>query len=130
MGREVRAEKDAAAFVVVVHPSNPVKHATRADLAGIFLKKTTRWDDGETIRPVDQPAAAGVRRRFSEDVLQRSVAAVRRYWQQRIFSGRDLPPPEIQPEEAVISYVLQHRGAVAYVSSSAPLRDAKVIPLR
>ena len=46
------------------------------------------------IRPVDLRPNAATRRLFSERMLRRSVAAVRSYWQQRIFSGRGVPPPE------------------------------------
>jgi len=76
------------AYVVIVHPTNPTTSVSRRFLADAFLKKTTRWDNGETIRPVDQAPDTSVRRRFSDEVLKRSVAAVRNYWQQIIFAGR------------------------------------------
>jgi len=79
--------------VVIVNPGNPTHHVDRKFLADAFLKKTTRWDDGELIRPVDQLPDSPVRRKFSEDVVKRSVAAVRSYWQQVIFAGRDVPRP-------------------------------------
>ncbi len=84
---------DAPAFRIVVHPSNARHTADKAFLADAFLKKVTRWESGETIRPLDQRPDAPVRRAFSQSILQRSVIAVRSYWQQRIFSGRDVPPP-------------------------------------
>src|SRR6185436_4336956 len=76
----------APAYVIVVHPANPVTAVPRKFVADAFLKKTTRWDHGEIIRPVDQVADSPVRRKFSEEVLKRSVAAVRSYWQQLIFA--------------------------------------------
>src|SRR5437870_3906017 len=87
----VYADATAAApvYVVIVHPENPAGTVSRKFLADAFLKKTTRWDHGEVIRPVDLGPDSPVRRRFSEDVLKRSVAAVRNYWQQVIFAGRD-----------------------------------------
>lgn len=124
-----RAES-APAYRVIVHPDNPSPSVTRDFLIDAFLKRTTRWNDGEAIRPVDQRADSAVRRRFSESVLQRSVAAVKSYWQQRIFSGRELPPPELDSDEAVVGYVLKHRGALGYVSGSAKLERAKVVPVQ
>ena len=58
------------------------------------------------------------------------MAAISSYWAQRIFSGRDVPPPELDSDEAVIEYVLKNRGAVGYVSPSAKLERAKVLPIR
>ena len=43
------------------------------------------------------------------------------------FSGRDVPPPELESDEAVVNYVLEHRGAVGYVSGAAKVRGAKVV---
>jgi ABC-type phosphate transport system substrate-binding protein len=117
-------------FRVVVNPDNPSTALGRDFLSDAFLKRTTRWNDGETIRPVDQRPDSFVRRRFSDGVLQRSVAAVKSYWQQRIFSGRDLPPPELDSDDAVVSYVLKHRGAVGYVSGNAKLDRAKAVAVQ
>jgi ABC-type phosphate transport system substrate-binding protein len=117
-------------FRVIVHPRNPLSSASREFIADVFLKKASRWEDGEVIRPADLRPNSNVRRSFSESVLRRSVAAVRNYWQQRIFSGRDVPPPELESEEAVVQYVLTHSGAVGYVSAAARLGAAKAIVLK
>jgi len=117
-------------FVVVAHPSNSAVSVERAFLTDAFLKKTTRWPGDDAIYPVDQSPDAAVRQHFSEQVLRRSVFAVRSYWQQRIFSGRGLPPPELESDEAVLRYVLSRPGAVGYVSARTPLGAAKVLPVR
>ena len=117
----------APEFRVIVHADNPVSELSRDFLADAFLKRTTRWNNGETLRPVDQRSTSAARQRFSDSVLRRSVAAVKNYWQQRIFSGRDLPPPELDSDEAVVSYVMNHRGALGYVSGGAKLDKAKPI---
>ncbi len=68
------------------------------------------------IRPADLVPGSPARRKFTEEILKRSVEAVRGYWQQRIFSGRDVPPPEVETDEEVVKYVLKYTGAVGYVS--------------
>ena len=62
-------------------------------------------------------------------VLRRSVAAVRSYWQQRIFSGRGVPPPELDDDAAVVRYVLKYPGAIGYVTEGTPLEGAKVVTI-
>lgn len=121
---------DAAAYRVVVHPSNPVASMSRDQLADAFLKKTTRWPNGDAIRPVDLHGDAAARQRFTKDVLKRSMAAVRSYWQQLIFSGRNIPPPELDSDEAVIAYVLKYEGAIGYVSGDANVDTVKVIAVK
>jgi ABC-type phosphate transport system substrate-binding protein len=117
-------------YRVIVHPESREAALERAFLADAFLKKVTRWRGGEVVRPVDLPVASAVRRKFSEEVLGRSVAAVRSYWQQLIFSGRDVPPPELDSDAAVIAYVLRTPGAVGYVSGSATLGPARPIAVK
>jgi len=121
---------EARAFQIIVHVENPLSVAERELLADAFLKRASRWPDGEAIAPVDQKFGAPVRAQFSNVVLKRSVAAVRSYWQQRIFSGRGVPPPEVESDAAAVRYVKQHRGGVGYVSSHADTRDVKVLTLR
>lgn len=129
-GARAGAEEGPPAFVVIANAKNPTNGSPREFLSDAFLKKTTRWDDGEVIRPVDLGPASPARRAFSQKVLDRSVAAVRSYWQQRIFSGRELPPPELGSDDAVLEYVQRNRGAVGYVSGTAHLHDVKVLPVR
>jgi ABC-type phosphate transport system substrate-binding protein len=99
-------------------------------VAEALLKKRVRWDDGAAIHPVDLPSQSSVREKFSHAVLKRSVAAVRSYWQQRIFSGRGVPPPEVASDEAVVRYVATHPGGIGYVSSQVELMGVRVIELR
>jgi len=114
---------EVAEFRVVINARNPQDSIARDFLADAFLKKVTRWDDGEPIRPCDLRLDSTVRRAFSKTVLRRAIAAIRSYWQQRIFSGRDVPPPELDSDEAVLRYVAKYRGAVGYVSAAAHLGD-------
>ena len=81
-------------------------------------------------RHVDQPADSPTRRRFSEDSLGRSVSSVKEYWLQAIFSGRGVPPPEVDSDDQVVKFVLQTPGAIGYVSADAPLGGAKIVPVR
>ena len=121
---------DAAELRIVVHPSNAMRSAAPSFLADAFLKKVTRWPSGETIRPLDQVPASPVRRLFSRSILKKTVTAVRSYWQQRIFSGRDVPPPELDSDAAVIAYVERNPGAVGYVSSGAKLGTARELQVQ
>lgn len=116
--------------VIIVNRKNTVSSVTTEFVRRAFLKQTTRWDDDETIRPVDLFAKSAARKRFSERFLGRSVEAVKNFWQQRVFSGRDIPPPEFETEDAVIEYVKQHPGAIGYVSSDTEIADVRVLHIR
>ena len=126
----VEVRSNTTGFRVVVNPANPTASVERRFLVDAFLKKTTRWPHDEQIRPCDLDPESATRRRFSDDVLKRSVAAVKSYWQQMVFSGQNVPPPEFDSDEQVIQFVLRNPGAVGYVSASANIEGAKVLSLR
>jgi hypothetical protein len=114
-------------FWIVVNRDIEVKSVSREFLASAFLRNVRDWDGGQRILPVDLLPSVSTREDFSRRILLRSVAAVRSYWQQRIFSGRGVPPPELESDAAVIRYVVGNRGAVGYVSKSAELGAARVV---
>jgi hypothetical protein len=126
----LRAQPATTVWVVIVHPSNRETSVERSFLEDAFLKKTTRWPKGELMRPVDLRPDSPVRRRFSQEVLRRPVTAVRSYWQQIIFAGRDTPPPELDTDEDVIKFVLKNPGGVGYISTTTNPGGAKVLAVR
>ena len=123
------AEPPRSAYVVIAHPGSHVARLARKFLAEVFLRRATRWPDDTPIRPVDLGPDARARIRFSQEILSRSVDSVRSYWQQRIFSGQGLPPPELADDDAVVSYVLSHPGAIGYVAAGTALNGATAVEL-
>jgi ABC-type phosphate transport system substrate-binding protein len=124
------ARAQSASYQVIVNAKNPASWLSRQVAADMFLKKVSRWEHGEPVRPVDQAYSSAVRQAFSKGVLRRTTAAVRHYWTQRIFSGRELPPPEVEGDDAVVRYVASHVGAVGYVAAGANLAGTKPIVVR
>ena len=114
-------------YRVVVHKSNPIEAMTAERVSALFLKKVTKWDNGRRILPVNQVADTAVREKFSKTIHGKSVAAIKSYWQQQVFSGRDVPPPEKPSDSQVLAYIEANRDAIGYVSAGAPLGSAKVL---
>ena len=119
----------ADSYEVVVNSANPVTSLDRGEVSALFLRRTSRWDDGTTVLPVDGPDSAA-RESFSKDVLGRKTPAVRSHWLQVIFSGRGVPPPEKASDKEVIAYVKAHPGAIGYVSGSTATNDVKVLTVQ
>lgn len=93
----------------------------------MFLKKMVKWSDGTPAAPVNQSKKSPVRDSFTTAVHGKSVAAVDSYWQQQIFSGRDVPPPEKSADAEVVAFVKANGGAVGYVTNAAPTAGVKVL---
>jgi len=115
------------AFVVIVNPQSPIDSIDRDFLRDAYLKKTTEWGSGETIRPIDLTTKYAARDRFTEQVVRKTPAQLKTYWNQQIFSGKGVPPPEADAVADVIAYVLDHLGGVGYVPASVDVGDAKPV---
>ena len=114
-------------YWVGVHPDNPTEELPRGEVSKLFLKKATKWSDGTPVVPVDLPEKSQAREAFSRDVHGRTAAAIKKYWQQKVFSGEAAPPPEAASEEDVLAQVRADPHAVGYVSDEAVLKGVKIL---
>jgi hypothetical protein len=62
--------------------------------------------------------------------VKKTPAQLKSYWNQQIFSGKGVPPPEADTASAVISYVLAHKGAVGYLPANVEARGVKVVKVK
>lgn len=130
MVAELLEGADSPSFQVIVNAANPVSVMTKAQISNLFLKKTTTWENGRKVLPVDQADSASVRKSFSNLVHGRNAQVVLSYWQQQIFSGRGVPPVEKSSDHEVLAYVQQNADAVGYVTAGTPgIEEVKVIKL-
>lgn len=116
-------------FKVVVHPDNPAAELTGPELSRLFLKKTLRWPERRPVQPVE-PASTRLREQFARAIHQKSLNAVKSYWNQVIFSGQDVPPLEKPDDAAVVAFVRSDPGAIGYVSAGADTAGVKVLVVR
>jgi ABC-type phosphate transport system substrate-binding protein len=116
-------------FKVIVHPGNPTNAIERDWLRDAFLKKVITWEHGPAIQPIDLAAPSSTQEHFARTVLQKSPAALRAYWTQRIFSGVDLPPQQARSAREVIEHIVRTPGAVAYLPAHVDPGGAKVVDI-
>ena len=103
---------------------------SRREVSRMFLKQVRRWPDGTDVKPVDLDPRSATRDAFSRAVHGRGPTAIQSQWRQRLFSGRDVPPPQRDSDAAVIDFVRRTPGAIGYVSASADTGGVRVINLR
>jgi ABC-type phosphate transport system substrate-binding protein len=114
-------------YRVIVNAANPMDSMSKVQLGRLFLKKSAAWDDGTPAVPVDQVRTADVRALFTDEVLKKRVNNVISHWQQMAFSGRGVPPSELNSDADVLAFVKANRGAIGYVSRGEPLADVKIV---
>jgi ABC-type phosphate transport system substrate-binding protein len=118
-------------YRVVVHTSNSVKQLTRDQVSRIVLRKVTLWDNRQPVLPVDQAAESPVRRTFTKQVHNRTIASVQTWSQQQTFAGVGVAPPERASDSEVLDYIRKYPNAIGYVRIGFPVgADIKTLDVR
>jgi ABC-type phosphate transport system substrate-binding protein len=114
-------------YQVIVHPASKVESLTRRQLIDLFLKRVTTWPTGGAVRPVEPPEDGSVRAAFTTQVIGKSPAALKTYWNKLVFAGREVPPVEKGSDEEVVAFVRSTPGAIGYVAPDASVAGVKVL---
>jgi ABC-type phosphate transport system substrate-binding protein len=117
-----------AEVVLVVHPSNDAALSKKA-VQRIFLGKEKKFSNGKEVLPVNQIPSSVARSSFDTDTLGRSSTQIAAYWSKLVFTGKGIPPKELDNDAAVIAIVADNQNAIGYVNSASISDAVKVIAL-
>ena len=116
--------------VPVVSAKSPVTALSQAQLADIFLGKTTRFPDGTLATPIDQNEDSPARERFYAQFTGKSPAQVKAHWSKIIFTGRGQPPRQVPGGPDVRRAVVETPGAIGYLDAKLVDSSVRVVPVR
>jgi ABC-type phosphate transport system substrate-binding protein len=114
---------------IIVNKDNAISSISQDQLSRIFLKKSTKWENGNKVVPVDLTKQHKTRTVFSKSIHGKSVSAIQAYWQKKIYTGKGVPPAEQKNDQAVVVFVRSNPGAIGYISSSTSTSGVKVIKI-
>jgi ABC-type phosphate transport system substrate-binding protein len=115
-------------YRVVVNIANPIVRLSRDQVSRIFLRTITLWDNRQPVLPVDQTADSPVRRAFTRQIHQRTIASVQTWWQQQTFAGIGVAPPERGSDAEILGYIRRYPNAIGYVRAGVAIgADIKTI---
>jgi len=118
----------AQEYKVVVNSANSVETISTDELSKIFLKQSIKFAGGTTAAPVDQKGA--IKAAFAKGVHGKPIAAIETFWQQQIFSGKEVPPAVKGSDDEVIAWVKSNPGGIGYVSAGAATAGVKVVTIK
>jgi ABC-type phosphate transport system substrate-binding protein len=117
-------------YKVVVNSANTASDISSDALSKIFLKQVSKFPDGAAATPVEPAKASPARAAFAKVVLGRTVQNLESFWQQQIFSGKDVPPANKATDDDVVAFVKSNPAAIGYVSGSAAVAGVKVVTVK
>lgn len=117
-----------AELTIVVNPAN-ANELDAKKVQRIFLGKDKKFPDGSEVLAVNLSADSATRNSFDENVLGRNSSQVSAYWSKLVFTGKGIPPKEVNTDAEVIDLVSKNPSVIGYVDSSALTDAVKVIKL-
>lgn len=120
--------KSAADVVVIVHPQNTA-NIDSATVKRIFLGKEKSFPGGNRVLAINQTASTGARAAFDSAILGRNTTQVSAYWSKLVFTGKGIPPKEVDGNLEVIDIVSRNPDAIGYVEAGSVTDEVKTIPL-
>jgi ABC-type phosphate transport system substrate-binding protein len=114
--------------VAVVSAKSTVLSLNSAQVADIFLGKTTRFPDGSAAVPIDQVEDSPARDRFYAEYTGKSPAQVKAHWSKLIFTGRGQPPRQVANSAEAKRVIAEDPHAIAYIDNRLVDASVRVLP--
>ena len=117
-----------AELVLIVHPSNDAALDSKT-AQRIFLGKESKFSNGKEVLPINQVPESSSRALFDSETLGRSSTQVAAYWSKLVFTGKGIPPKELNNDAEVLEVVAHNENAIGYVDSASVTAAVKAISL-
>jgi len=115
-----------AELVVIANAHVSFNSLAQGELRRIFLGQTGKFPNGEKAEPLD--VSGDFRNAFYEFILKKSSTQIENYWASMIFTGKAMPPRQLQPH-AVKQAVTSSTRAISYIDRSQVDSSVKVISI-
>lgn len=104
----------ASDYYIVVSEKNPTQALSEQEALHIFMGRTRSFPDGSLAISYEL-ADAAQRSGFYQALADMSLAQVTSYWARLMFSGRNLPPQQIQGSAALLEKVRKDPQAITWL---------------
>jgi|GEM_PF-394177 len=115
-----------ADLYIIANKDLPAVQLDKDDIAAIYLLKKKHWENGDDIMPINLPAQAEARNRFTAEIFDSTPDKLGSYWDQMLFKG-ETPPVTQNSEQAVILFVERIKGAIGYVETKPQSPQIKIL---
>jgi ABC-type phosphate transport system substrate-binding protein len=115
-----------ADLYIIANKELPIAQLEKSDIAAIYLLKKKHWENGDDIMPINLPATADARNRFTAEIFDSTPEKLGSYWDKMLFKG-EMPPVTQSSEQAVIMFVERIKGAIGYVETKPQSSQIKIL---
>ena len=116
----------AADYYIVVSEKNATRSLSAQEALHIFMGRTRSFPDGlpaTSYELADAPQRAG----FYRTLADMSLAQVTSYWARLMFSGRNLPPQQVDDQAALMDKIRNNPQAIGWLPHPPAQRGLRTV---
>jgi ABC-type phosphate transport system substrate-binding protein len=118
---------DEIVIAVIGNPGSPIKFLSPSQVMSLYTGRQDSAFDTFAAIPLDQPNGSDLRRAFYQSVTGQSETQINAFWARLAFSGRALPPRQMNDSAAIVKRVASDIHAIGYVAKEAVTKEVTVI---
>ena len=99
---------------IIVNAKSTVQTLTKKEVKNIFLGEIKSFPNGNPAKPVVQPIGAPSRAAFMNKIIQRNESRWRAHWARLLFTGKGIPPLELEEDDELLEVIARKKGAIGY----------------
>jgi TonB family protein len=111
---------------VIANPSVKAEAISASEIKSLFLGERNSLRDGTHVEPVLSKGGPA-HEAFLKEYLGKNDDALQNYYRSLVFTGRGSMPTALRSDAEVVAYVAKTRGAIGYVSSTAPVDGVRTL---
>lgn len=118
-------------IVIIANPTAGFDALTLAEARQLFMGKNRTLPNGQTAIPLMHEEQSLIRVSFDRSVLGRDPKQSRAYWAQMIFTGRGIPPRQLESDTQIKQEVAANPQAIGYIDRKgldASVKAVLIIP--
>jgi len=117
-----------AQVVIIANENVKTSEITKEQLEEIFTGKVTTLPDGSQVVPLLNGGTA--HGSFLKAYIGKSDAAYLAGWRELSFQGKTKLPKTFDGDDAIVEFVLDHPGTIAYIWKPSPHKGCKVLTVK
>ncbi len=116
-----------ADVAVIVNPGSGVDSLDAGQVKKIFMAKTKKFPNGNSVVPIDQNADNGAYTTFYDKIAGKSASKMNKYWVKLTFTGKAEAPKKVGGDSDVVNLIKSNKNMIGYVDSGSVTGDVKVV---
>jgi hypothetical protein len=122
------AANEPGDLAVVANKSIALESISASDLRLMILGEKAKWPDGKNVVAVETPPESAEKALQLKTVFKMSDAALKRYYMQAAFTGKDIATPkDVASAAALKQFVARTPGAIGCILASDVDDSVKVL---